>query len=120
MYMYDVLLFLFSSPMQLSLAERLQQALAGLGDLLDWVKEAEHRLGSEQPMTEVPKNLGAQAKDHKVRSKVTFYITCFSQLILLLCIPGFCSTLYLSFVSHYFSFSSMFLFNEMLLLGSIN
>ncbi|XP_041483740.1 microtubule-actin cross-linking factor 1-like isoform X4 [Lytechinus variegatus] len=50
----------------LSLAERLQQALAGLADLLDWVAEAERRLGSEQPMSEVPKNLGAQAKDHKV------------------------------------------------------
>ena len=52
--------------LQLSLAERLQQALTSLTSLLDWVAQAERSLGSEQAMSETPKVLQSQAKDHKV------------------------------------------------------
>ena len=49
----------------MSLDEQLKRCLAALGDLLDWVAEAERRLGSEQPLSEEVQPLSFQADEHQ-------------------------------------------------------
>ena len=50
----------------MSLEEQLKRCLQSLADLLDWVAEAERRLGSEQPLAEEPQALSFQGDEHQV------------------------------------------------------
>ena len=50
----------------MTLEERIRELLRALQALLDWVAEAERRLGSEQPQEETVRPLTKQQTDHTV------------------------------------------------------
>ena len=54
--------------LQTKLKFQLDEILSDLHDLQDWVRKAEHEIGSEQPMSEQIRPLNDQLNKHKVRA----------------------------------------------------